>query len=219
MIDGVIFDMDGVLVDNMHYHAQAWRQLGRELGKNLSFEDVRRVFGQRNREIMEALIGPCSDGEEAARRAARKEELYRGFMKPALKPHTGLMGFLDALKRDKIRMAVATSGPVENAAMVLDGLEIRRFFDVVTTGAEVSLSKPDPEIFLLSAAKLGLIPVQCVVFEDSIAGIQAARRAGCVCIGVATTHTRDELEVLHPSRIITDFSGLTPSDLAAPPLA
>jgi HAD superfamily hydrolase (TIGR01509 family) len=162
---------------------------------------------------LEALIGPCFSEEELSRQADRKEELYRSIMKRDMKPHTGLIEFLASLRREGIRMAVATSGPQDNASLILDGLNIRHFFGVVVTGADVSRSKPDPEIFLLAAGKMGVNPERCVVFEDSVAGIQAARSAGYLCIGVATTHTEEELEPLHPCQIISDFVGLRPADL------
>jgi len=213
MIDGAIFDMDGVLVDNVEYHMRAWKQLGRESGKILTEEAVRTVFGQRNREIIGALISPSFSREELSRLAARKEELYRGFMLPELKPVAGLQEFLDDLRKEGLKTAVATSGPNENVAMVLDGLGIRGYFDAVVTGADVTKSKPDPEIFLLAAQRLGLPPGHCVVFEDSASGIKAARRAGCPCIALATTHKPEELTAHSPDRIVLDFCGIRASVL------
>jgi beta-phosphoglucomutase len=210
MIEGVIFDMDGVLVDNVRYHVRAWKQLGLELGKTLTDDAIKRVFGQRNREIIDSLIGASSfTQEELCRHAAHKEELYRGFIKPELKPVTGLVAFLIDLRKEGIKAAVATSGPRDNVAMVLDGLNIRSFFEAVITGADVSRSKPDPEIFLLAARSLNLAPERCVVFEDSTSGIESARRANCRCIALATTHPPEELQLHHAGSIIRDFSGLS----------
>lgn len=213
MIGGAIFDMDGVLVDNVRFHMRAWKRLGQELGKTLTDDAIRQVFGQRNREMIESLIGHSFSQEELIAHAARKEEFYRSFMKPELKPVTGLPEFLADLKTNKVKIAVATSGPRDNVAMVLDGLDIRSFFDAIVTGADITKSKPDPEIFLKAARLLDLPPADCVVFEDSTAGIKSALAAGCICIALATTHSPDELEAHHPAQIIRDFSGMNSASL------
>jgi beta-phosphoglucomutase len=213
MIRGAIFDMDGVLVDNVEYHLRAWKQLGREQGKELQREDIVKVFGQRNREMIAALLERPFSAEELGRCAARKEELYRSFMLPELKPVAGLPELLADLKEAGFKTAVATSGPRDNVEMVLGGLEINACFNAVVTGADVSNSKPHPEIFLLAAERLGLPPEECVVFEDSSSGIQAARHAGCFCIGLATTHPPEELQQYLPGQIVADFRGLTAETL------
>jgi beta-phosphoglucomutase len=209
MIRGAIFDMDGVLVDNVEYHLRAWKQLGREQGKELKREDVIKVFGQRNREMIVALMGRPFTAEELTRCALRKEELYRSFMLPELKPVAGLPELLADLKRSAFKTAVATSGPKANVEMVLAGLRIEDCFDAVVTGADVKNSKPHPEIFLLATGKIGLPPEDCVVFEDSSSGILAARNAGCYCIGLATTHPPEDLQAYRPDKVVNDFRGLT----------
>ncbi len=212
MIKGAVFDMDGVLVDNAAHHIRAWRRLGREQGKDLADAEVRKVFGRRNTEMLAALFGDALTREEQDRYGERKEVIYRELMSAALAPVPGLMEFLAALRKEGVRTAVATSGPVENVNLVMDGLSLRRWFDVIVTGAEVSRGKPDPEIFLLAARRLNLAPRDCVVFEDSTSGIEAARRAGSPCIALATTHSADELRTLSPSRIISDFRYLEIAD-------
>jgi beta-phosphoglucomutase len=208
MIRGAIFDMDGVLVDNVEYHLRAWKQLGRELGRELEREEVVKVFGQRNREMIMALMGRPLSAEELDRYALRKEELYRSFIFSELKPVAGLPALLADLRNTGFSIAVATSGPKPNVEMVLKGLKIEECFDTVVTGADVTNSKPHPEIFLLTADRLKVPPGDCVVFEDSSSGIQAARNAGCFCIGLATTHKPEELEEYLPDRIMADFTGL-----------
>ncbi len=209
MIKGAIFDMDGVLVDNVRYHMRAWKQLGSEFGITLTEDAIKRVFGQRNREIIKSLIGDHLSEAEISDCAVRKEVLYRGFMKPELKPVAGLIDFLSELKQEGLKTAVASSGPRDNVAMVLDGLDIRGFFDSVVTGADIIRSKPDPEIFLLAAKNMALAPTECAVFEDSSSGIEAARRAHCRCIALATTHTREKLLDCTPDQIIKDFSDIS----------
>jgi beta-phosphoglucomutase len=213
MIEGAIFDMDGVLVDNAAYHIRAWQELGAELGIRLADESVRRVFGQRNGEMIAALIGGPLTPEQVEQYAGRKEEIYRRLITPDLRPTPGLIEFLAELRTELFRTAVATSGPLENANLVLDGLGIRSWFDVVVTGGEVTRGKPDPEIFLLAAQRLNLHPSQCVVFEDSTAGIEAAQRAGSVCVVLSTTHSQEELRGYTSSHIIPDFRSLQAADL------
>jgi HAD superfamily hydrolase (TIGR01509 family) len=205
--------MDGVLVDNLDYHVSAWQQLGRELGHSLEADRIRRLFGQRNREIITGLMRGCVPAEDIPKIAARKEAIYRFCIASELRPVPGLVVFLRALQQQKVRNAVATSACLENANLVLDGLRIRSYFDAVLTGADVTRSKPDPEIFLLAAGRLGVAPGHCVVFEDSVAGIDAAQRAGCLCIALATTHSADELRSLQPDRVIPDFTAMTVGEL------
>ncbi len=213
MVRGAIFDMDGVIVDNISHHLKAWKQLGRELGRQFPDEDVTRVFGKRNREILKSLIGDAVPDEQLAEYGRRKEELYRRIMAPELRPVPGLPEFLQALKESGIKTAVATSGPIENVRFVLDGLGFQDAFDAIITGVDVRESKPDPAIFLLAAKRLGLAPGECVVFEDSPPGIKAGKAAGCHCIALATTHSADELRQYQPDRIIKDFREITVPEL------
>ncbi len=213
MIQGAIFDMDGVLVNNLEYHIRAWQQLGREHGRNLTPESVRRVFGRRNDEMIRSLFGSPLSRDVILLYATRKEDIYRALMAPELTPVPGLPMLLAVLKEAGMRSAVATSGPHENANLVLDGLNIRQYFDAVITGDDVSRSKPHPDIFLLAARRIGLPTEQCVVFEDSSAGIEAASRAGCLCIALSTTHRASELEAYRTALIIPDFTTLSVSVL------
>ena len=213
MVKGAIFDMDGVIVDNVDYHLKAWKQLGRELGREFRDEDVNRVFGKRNREILRSLIGPDIPEEQLAKYGPRKEEIYRAIMAPELRPVPGLPEFLKALRASGTKTAVATSGPMENVRFVLDGLGFQDAFDAIITGMDVRESKPDPAIFLLAAKRLGIPPADCMVFEDSPPGIRAGKAAGCRCIALATTHSADELRQYEPDRIIEDFREISVDSL------
>lgn len=200
--------MDGVLVDNARHHIRAWQLLGRELGQNLTDAQIRGVFGQRNSEMLATLIGNSLLPEQILRYGDRKEVIYRELMAQALVPVPGLVEFLADLRKEGFKAAVATSGPKDNVNLVMDGLALRGWFDVIVTGAEVSRGKPDPDIFLLAARRLNLEAPQCVVFEDSTSGIEAARRAGSLCVALATTHSPEELKDLSASRIVSDFRDL-----------
>ncbi len=213
MIEGAIFDMDGVLVDNARYHIRAWQQLGRELGKELAATDIRTVFGQRNREMLSALIGHPFSEEDSGSLAHRKEQIYRDLIAPEITPVPGLLQFLADLKEHGFTAAVATSGPRENVELVLKSLGLESYWKAVLTGADVSRSKPAPDIFLLAARRLELPASRCVVFEDSTAGIEAAASAGCCCIALSTTHTPEELKSCPALRIVPDFTPLRAIDI------
>ncbi len=209
-IEGAIFDMDGVLLDNVSHHLRAWRKLGREQGKSLTDDAIRATFGQRNQEMLQALIGQDLTLEECRRLADRKEELYREAVAPELESAMvpGLREFLRELRQAGCRTAVATSGPLENVRFVEQGLGLADTFDAVITSADVQRGKPHPDVFLVAARRLGVPAKQCVVFEDSASGVRAALAAGCHCVALATTHSRQELRQWQPHWITPDFRGL-----------
>ena len=129
----------------------------------------------------------------------------------------GLVDFLVRLKKAGLKTAVATSGPRENVAFVMKKLAIGQYFDVVANGGEVDHAKPAPDVFLLAANRLGLPPAECVVFEDSTAGIEAARSAGCPCIALSTTHPVEELLRTSALKVVPDFTPIEIADLEKQP--
>jgi beta-phosphoglucomutase family hydrolase len=217
MMEGAIFDMDGVLLDNVDYHVEAFRILGEEVGVRLTRGDVNAVMGQKNPDMLKALLRrPLSD-QDVRRFSARKEELYRELVAPRLQASRlrGLTSFLDILRSAGRQIGLATSGPVENVDFVLDRLAIRRYFAAAVHGDEVAHGKPEPDCFLLAAERLGLSPLRCTVFEDTVSGIKAALRAGCKCVALSTTHRLPELEQAGPDLIVDDFEGLDLGQLDA----
>jgi len=214
-----IFDMDGTLVDNMRFHTEAWRTLIEENG----YEFTERKFlvetaGQTNREIIPGVFGSMSN-ERLSELALRKEELYREAYLPHRTPVAGLIGFLNATRDLGIKMAVSTAASPANMAFILDGLELRKYFGAITTAADVKRGKPDPEIFLISAANVGVEPKNSIVFEDAFFGFEAAQRAGMKAIGISTVNPYDEImqadgvveahanfQGLDPDRIVREYT-------------
>lgn len=205
LIKGAIFDMDGVVVDNHKFHFKAWMAFAEKYKFTLNADIYRDQYnGKTNRDLFKMIFGDISE-EQIHLYAAEKEGMYQELYLPHLKAHTGLIEFLDYLQKKKIRIALGTSAPKLNVDFTLDRLKLRQYFEVIVDGHQVSKGKPDPEVYKLCCMKLGLEPQRCVVFEDSLAGLESGKRAGCSIIGVATSHEAWELKVMTDT-IIHDFT-------------
>lgn len=207
---GVLFDMDGVLVDSYQPHFESWRQLAAEHGYVLTEPVFAKTFGKISREVIHELWGEGVGEETIVEYAARKEQYYRDIIAKGIPAVNGLMALLAALQADGAKMSVASSGPPENVDFVLDGLKIRSYFHAAVHGRDVERGKPDPAVFVLAAKKLNLARERCVVIEDAPAGIEAARGAGIQCIALLTSNPRTILEECGPTIIVKDLSEVTP---------
>ncbi|MDR3276428.1 MAG: beta-phosphoglucomutase [Treponema sp.] len=184
---GAIFDLDGVLVDTARYHYLAWKRLAAELGFDFSEAGNERLKGvsrMRSLEILLELGGRSLSDTEKEASAARKNAWYVEYLNSldtsALLP--GAAAYLGELRARGIRIALGSAS--RNAPLILDRLGIRPYFDALIDGNTVSRAKPDPEVFLKGAAALGLAPADCTVFEDSAAGIQAAKAGGMIAVAI-----------------------------------
>ena len=210
MVRGIIFDMDGTMVDNMMVHHRAWQRKLRELGIDLSIEEVQREIHGVNVEILGRLFGDRFTEEERVRISAEKEAEYRKIFLPQLKLIEGLQHFLHSCAQAKIPMAIATAAPVENVDFVLDNLDLRTLFRSAVHAGNVQKGKPDPEVFQRAAAGLSLPPEDCLIFEDSVTGAEAAKRAGSSAVILTTTHQREEfIRFDHIRKFINDFTEIT----------
>ncbi|WP_375767849.1 HAD family phosphatase [Archangium gephyra] len=208
-----IFDLDGTLVDNLPFHVQAWVAMSRALGVETPAERFERDFnGWRNEEIFPALLGRPVPAEELARLSEQKESHYRALYAPHLTPLRGARELLVRLRDAGVRLAVASAGPRPNRAFVLDGLQLRPFFSQVIGAEDVTRGKPAPDLFLAAARALGVDPAACVVFEDAVHGIHAARAAGMFAVGVATLTPADILRDAGAHWVTSDFASL-PADV------
>lgn len=198
--------MDGVLVNNLDIHREAFAEFFRRYGVERSFDDLSRVFGKGNDDIMGELM-PRDIVERVGIRELgyEKEAIYREIYAPTITPQPGLLDFLAESERCGLRCAVGSSGYKANVDFVLDSCDIRRYFEATVAGDEVTRCKPDPEIYLTAAQKLGLAPAECVVFEDAEAGIEAAKSAGIKVVALATTFTREFLARTDADVIVDDF--------------
>ncbi|MHC4551317.1 MAG: HAD family hydrolase [Planctomycetota bacterium] len=195
-IFGIIFDIDGTMVNNTPYHRQAWFDLCQRYDIELDHQSYHeKIHARSNDRIVPNLFGPDVDEAFIRRIEVEKESLYRDTFRPVLKENPGLTSLLDTLRENNIPCAAASNSPKENVDFVLDELGIRDYFAAITYRDLVSVGKPNPELFLLAADGLNIAPQQCLVFEDSASGFKAARAAGMGYIAVtigADPHERTE---------------------------
>jgi len=204
---GLVFDMDGVIVDSNPYHKIAIQKFCRDHGYALTDDQLlKQVYGRTNREWITALFGKIPEST-ILQYTEEKEALYRRLFDKDIKPVKGLIPFLDLLDKDKIPRAIGTSAPLSNVDFTLDRTGTRKYFKIILNDTFVTYSKPHPEIYLKTASALGLPNNKCIVIEDSLSGVQAAKAAGSPVVGITTTHPANELS--HCDLVIDDFTQLT----------
>ncbi len=192
MIKAVLWDLDGVLVDTGLFHFEAWRELFAGEGKEISEKEFRRTFGLRNNAILRDILGDLPP-QKVAELSRRKEELFRAKIGKRITPMPGVSALLERLRGARKRMAVVSSAPRENVETILRSLEIEDSFDVIIAEEDASRGKPDPQGYLLAAQRLGVKPSECVVVEDAPGGVEAAKRAGMRCLGLAAERAPETL--------------------------
>jgi len=210
----VLFDMDGVIVKSIPFHVKAWVSFGKKHG----FKITRKMFlhhfsGRVNNEILKYLFKRNLTKKELGKFISEKESLYRKIYKSYVKPVRGLIQFLEELKSNKIKIALATAAPPENVTFILKHTRTEKYFKKVVNASHVKLGKPNPEIYLKSAFKIKTNPQDCIVFEDALNGIEAAKRAKMKVVGVATSHDRKEIS--HADLVIKDFTQINLAKLEA----
>ncbi|MEM7550291.1 MAG: HAD family phosphatase [Bacteroidota bacterium] len=190
----LLFDMDGVIVDNHKYHFKAWQVFAEKYGFELTEAFYKQQMnGRRMKNCLELVFNRSMTDEEVVSYDHEKEEIYRELYRPELKAHEGLIELLKDAREEGFKLAVATSAPTENVIFTIDGLGIRHFFDSIVDSTQVTQGKPHPEVYLKSAENVETEPSRCIVFEDALRGVEAGKNAGCKVVGVATTHNRSEI--------------------------
>lgn len=203
----VLFDMDGVVIDNLPYHVDAWLLFCERKNIPLTREVFyRELNGMNSKDTFEWFYQREMSRAEVEVLEEEKELIYREFYRDHIKPAPGLLEFLKRLRAQGIKTALATSAGPGNIDFIVDGLGIREQFDAIIGGAEVQKGKPDPEIYLKAADLVGINPSSCWVIEDSLQGIAAGQAAGMRVVGISTSHTAAELA--HTDVVRPDFVDL-----------
>jgi len=211
-----IFDMDGVLTDNMRLHADSWVELFRDFG--LQGLDAERYLvetaGMKGVDVLRYFLDPEINEAEAEKLTELKDFLYRVMSRDLIKPMPGLIDFLNAAASQDIRLGIGTGAGPRNIDYVLEILNLTGKFEAIVNPFQVRHGKPQPDIFLRAAELLEVHPSSCIVFEDALPGVEAARKAGMKCVAVTTTNNAEAFSsfdnIIH---IIDDFTELSPDYL------
>ena len=205
---GVIFDMDGVLVDSYQAHLESWTRLYSELDVTYSEAEFAADFGRTSRDILRRRFGEDFPLEKIRALDERKEALFREVLQGDFPTMDGAVQLIDSLVTDGFSIAVGSSGPPENIALCLEKLSCCEKFAAIVTGADVSRGKPDPQVFQMAASRMNVSPDSCAVVEDAIHGVEAANRAGMVSIGL--TGTVDRTALVSAKLVVDSLKELSP---------
>lgn len=209
-LEAIIFDMDGVLCDTMPYHLKAWEMYVAQTPALAvtQIEDLSRMGGKRNSELLAEVLGRPVTAAEVKQWGGEKEAIYRDLIRDQITWLPGLVDFLQSAQAAGLKLGLGTSACKENTDLILSHEGLGQFFAARAIETDVQRGKPDPQVYLLVAERLGVDPAQCLVFEDAVAGVQAAIRAGMGCWGVLTTQTALELAAVGAEACIQDFTDL-----------
>ena len=207
----VIWDMDGVIVDTAQYHLKGWQIVFQKRGANYTEEDYRRNTGMRNDSIIRSVLGEKIAQNEIMAITREKDEAFRQLVSQNIRPFPGVLKLITSLKEHKFKIAIASSAPMKNIQLITQSLKIHNCFDAIVSGWETTKGKPDPQIFLLAAEKLGVEAEDCIVIEDAIVGITAGKRAGMRCLAVTNTNSREDLR--EADLVIDTLEEITVDDL------
>jgi HAD superfamily hydrolase (TIGR01509 family) len=210
-----IFDHDGVLVDSYDLHLESWLELGRREGLPITPGLIRETFGMTNPSILRRACGAGLDDAAIARFGAAKEACYRDLARGRLALMAGVHELLDALTAAGVALAIGSSGPRENLLLTVRECDLEGRFAAIASLEDVARGKPDPEVFLVAAERVGIVPRRAVVFEDAPVGIRAAKAAGMLAVGVGTTNPLDALVAAGADEVVPDLAGYPVPELLA----
>lgn len=206
-----LFDMDGVIVDNCHYHVLSWLEFAKRHGGHLTEAEIIAWMGAPGRDYIARMFDEPVPPARVAEMMREKEALYRELYRPHLAPREGLVAFLERARAEGIPCAVVTGGSKDNVDFVLDGLAIRAFYTCIVDSSQYERGKPAPDCYLQAAERLGVAPGDCLVFEDAVSGIESAQAAGMRVVAFPGTNTRETLLAAHPDQIAADFRNVLTS--------
>jgi len=211
---GAIFDWDGVIINSARHHEASWERLAKELNKPLPEGHFKRGFGMKNEVIFPELLRWTNDPEEIRILSLRKEAIYRDVVREqGVSALPGVEAWLKRLRNAEVACVIASSTHRENITTTLGVLGLKDFFAGLVTAEDVKRGKPDPEVFLTAAKRIGVEPQDGVVFEDALVGIAAAQAAGMRVVGVATTEPREKLA--HATWVVDRLDELSVANLWA----
>ena len=211
-----IFDMDGVLTDNMRFHADSWVELFKDFGlEGLEAERyLVETAGMKGHDVLRYFLDPEITETEAERLTELKDFLYRVMSRNRITPMPGLKAFLDMADKQGIRLGIGTGASAKNIEYILDLLSLTGRFQAIVDPSQVSQGKPQPDIFLRVAELLEVAPSDCIVFEDALPGVESAHRAAMKCVAVTTTNNADAFNCFdNVVAVIDDFTKLSPNHL------
>jgi len=208
-----LFDWDGVIIDSSKHHEESWERLAREINRPLPEGHFQKSFGRKNEFIIPEMLQWTKEPAEIHRLSLRKEALYREVVAEwGVEALPGVCTWLDRLREAGVPCAIGSSTHRENIVLSLGMIGLADCFTAMVTSEDVQQGKPHPEVFLNAAMRLGADPVRCVVFEDALVGIAAARAGGMKVVAVATTHPPEELTAA--DAVIRRLDELSVSQLA-----
>lgn len=211
----VLWDVDGTLVDTAELHFQAWVALASELKKPFTRQDFAGTFGWRNPEIIPKLFGKEYDDALIADLGNRKEDLYRAEAAKGVALLPGVRALLDGILQMGGRQAIGSSAPRRNIELILDITQTSPSFAAIVAMEDTRRGKPDPEVFLLGAKKLGVAPERCIVLEDAPVGIQAAKAGGMRAVGVSfiAHHPEEKLRAAGADLVVPSLDQINAENL------
>jgi beta-phosphoglucomutase len=201
---GVIWDVDGTLLDSGELHFDSWVRLAGDLNRPFTRDDFRATFGRRNPEIIRSLFGEHYSEQEVADLGFQKEEYYRAAARSGLSLLPGVRSLLANLHAAGFKQAIGSSAPRQNIELLMELTGIEPYFEAIVGSEDTQRGKPDPQVFLVAAEKLGLAPAHCLVMEDAVAGVEAATAAGMASIAVTFVghHLDNDLIIAGAKRVV-----------------
>ena len=209
---GVIFDMDGVLINSYDAHKRSWQQMAGEYGLKMTDEQFAATFGKPSRDIIAQVWPERAEAHRISEMDDRKEQIFRDRISQQVPEMPGAMKLIHQLRQAGYKLGIGSSGPPQNVQLVTQKLNIVDLLHGTVTGMDVIRGKPDPQVFLLTAEKMNIAPSRCAVIEDAAHGIDAAKRAGMIAVGLTGTVTRAQLS--HADLVVDELNELSPESLA-----
>ena len=204
----VLFDMDGVIIDNTPLHQSVWREFAQLHGLNPSEDDIRATNGRRAIDVVLSLFGSIAH-QQVVELAAARGALYRQYLQISdIQPVSGVKSFLERLGALGVPRVLATSARADNVTLVLNRLQLLSYFEDIVCASDVCNGKPHPEVYLTAARRAFVQPETCLVIEDSLPGIQAAKAAGAFCLGMTTSQSESSLKEVGADWVAPDFYSL-----------